>query len=263
MPREALLLLLPFAYLIYFLIGLPGSHPTVAAVQRQESLPPAARRYVYGVITGGLALWTMSLVAWHSENGARFTGYLALAMIGATLKVPLPGMRGTISVSFVLLLVAITELSLPEAVLLSAVSGIVQCAWRPKKKVTAIRTLFNAACLSVSAVMAFAFCRCLLTRELSQSVILSLLVATVVLYLANTVMVAAVLCLVESKPLRTIWQNCRFWSSAYYLAGAAVAGLMIETCRVAGWQPSLFVLPVIGLTYLSYRWHVTSLEGAA
>jgi hypothetical protein len=38
---------------------------------------------------------------------------------------------------------------------------------------------------------------------------------------------------------------------------------MIETCRMAGWQPSLLVLPVMGLVYISYRLHVSPVESVA
>jgi hypothetical protein len=37
---------------------------------------------------------------------------------------------------------------------------------------------------------------------------------------------------------------------------------MIATSRAAGWQPSLFVLPVMALVYVSYRAHVSQTESA-
>jgi hypothetical protein len=76
-------------------------------------------------------------------------------------------------------------------------------------------------------------------------------------------MVATVLCLVESRPLLHVWQNCYFWSFPYYLVGSAAAGLMTATCRSAGWQASLLVLPMTGLVYLTYRLHVSHFESAA
>src|SRR5205807_6363513 len=97
---------------------------------------------------------------------------------------------------------------------------------------------------------------------LAQSIVGLLILATLVLYTCNTLMVAAVLCLVEHKPVGSIWQICYFWSCPYYLVGSAVAGLMVATCRVAGWQPSLLVLPVMGLVYVSYRMHVSQTESA-
>jgi len=176
--------------------------------------------------------------------------------------VRLPGMRGTISMNFVLLLVAIAALSLAEAVLMATVVGIVQCVWKPKKPPTAIRTLFNGACLSLSTATAYAVCTWTAKAWLSDSLVGLMILATLVLYICNTFMVAAVLCLVESRPLFHVWQNCYFWYFPYYLVGAAAAGLMTATCRGAGWQASLLVLPMTGLVYLTYRLHVSHFETA-
>jgi hypothetical protein len=65
-----------------------------------------------------------------------------------------------------------------------------------------------------------------------------------------------VLALVDRKPLSSIWQRCYFWSLPYYLVGAAAAGLMTGISRVANWQSSLLVLPLMALVYLSYQIHL-------
>jgi len=261
--EEAWLLLVPHAYLIHFFVGLLKSRPASSEVKQCECLGPAARVYVGGVIAMGLVLLIWSVFEWQSRDVYRFAGYLVLALAASTQKVRLPGMRGTISPNFVLLLVAIAELSLSEALFMSALAGMLQCAWRPKRPATLTRTLFNGGCLSFSVAVAFALCRVVLVSWLSQSLVGSLVLATVVLYTCNTLLVAAVLCLVEHKPLGNIWQICYFWSCPYYLVGSSVSGLMIATCRAAGWQASLLVLPVMGLIYVSYRTHVAQTESAA
>jgi hypothetical protein len=58
------------------------------------------------------------------------------------------------------------------------------------------------------------------------------------------------------KPLGAVWQLCNFWSLPYYLVEAAVAGVMMATWRMSDWPPSLLVLPLMGLMYISYRVHV-------
>ena len=75
-------------------------------------------------------------------------------------------------------------------------------------------------------------------------------------YTANTVLVAVVLCLAEQQPMWRIWQHCCFWSFPYYLLGAACAGLMVVTSHSSGWGPSLLVLPVMALVFISYRLHL-------
>jgi hypothetical protein len=261
---EAWLVVLPLSCLIHFFFGLQRLHPSagVNPGTTTESLPKRAMWYVLGVLGAGLILLFWSALQWQSQDSLRFVCYLALAVAAATLKVRLPGMRSTISVNFVLLLVAITTLSLAEAVLMAAVVGIIQCVWKPKKPPTAIRTLFNGACLSLSTAIAYMVCNWAARAWLSDSLVGVVVLATLVLYTCNTVMVAAVLCLVECRPLFNIWRNCCFWSFPYYLVGAAAAGLMTATCRIAGWQTSLLVLPMTGLIYLTYRLHVSHFESA-
>src|SRR5579864_5049519 len=224
---EAWLLLLPLAYLIHFFVGLLGSRPASSEVKTEEALPLAARLYVSGVTAAGVLMLTWAASQWQTQDPLRFACYLAMALGASTLKVRLPGMRGMISPNFVLLLVAIAELGLAETLFMSALAGMVQCLWRSKRPATFTRTSFNAACLSLSAAAAYAVCRVVLASGLSQSLIGFLVVATLVLYTCNTLMVAAVLCLVERKPLGSIWQTCYFWSCPYYLVGSSAAGLMI------------------------------------
>jgi hypothetical protein len=259
---EGWLLLMPLLYLVHFFVGLVKSRPAAEKVNRDESLPVAAKMYVFGVIAAGLVLFGWAGFEWFSADVLRFAGFLALVVVASMFKVRLPGLRGTISVNFVVMLVAIAQLSLSEAIFLSAVAGIVQSVWKAKKTPTLIRTMFNAACLALSTAAAFVICQGALAAWTSESLVGLLVAATLVLYTANTFMVATVLCLVEHKPLRTMLQGCYFWSCPYHLVGAAAAGLMIETCRVAGWQPSLLVLPVMGLVHVSYRLHVWRTDSA-
>lgn len=261
-PSEGWLLLLPLLYLVHFFVGLLKSRPAADKFRRDETLPAAAKAYVFGVIAAGLLLLGWAGFEWHSDDVLRFAGFLALTVVASMFKVRLPGLRGTISVNFVLMLVAIAQLSLSEAIFLCAVGAVVQCVWRAKEKATLTRTAFNAACHGLSAAAAFVICRGALDPWTSESMIGLLIAATLVLYTVNTFMVATVLCLVESKPLSSMLQGCYFWSCPYHLVGAAAAGLMIETWRVAGWQPSLLVLPVMGLVHVSYRLHIWRTDSA-
>lgn len=259
---EGWVLVLPLLYLVHFFVGLVKSRPEAGQVNHSEALPIAARAYVFGVIAAGLILFGWAGFEWHSQDVLRFAGFLLLTVAASMFKLRLPGMRGTMSVNFVVMLVSIAQLSLSEAIFLSAVGGVVQCVWKAKRTPPVTRILFNAACLALSTAAAYAICRGALAVWTSESLVGLLIAATAVLYTVNALMVATVLCLVEQKPLSGILQGCYFWSCPYHLVGAAAAGLMIETCRVAGWQPSLLVLPVMGLVHVSYRLHIWRTDSA-
>jgi hypothetical protein len=254
---EACLLLLPLLFLVHFFLGLPGREsPAGPGAPAAVSINAAAQRYLFGVLALALALAGMTILRWQSDHPLRFVAYLGLAAAASTLKVRLPGMGGTISVNFVLLLVAIAELSLPETVVMAAVAGAIQTVWKAQRRPLALQVLFNSAALSLSAALAYGVCRPVPDFAPAHALAGLLTLATLVLYGANTLLVSAMLSLLKDEPLRNLWQRCYFWSCPYYLVGAAAASLMISTERVAGWIPSLLVLPLMALVFVSYRAHL-------
>jgi hypothetical protein len=252
---EAWLILLPMVYLVHFFLGLSEAHASSATLGDRPNppLPPAARMYLTGAVAASLAPLIVAALSWQSQDPTRFLVYLALAVVASTFKIQLPLMRGTITPAFVLLLATIAQLSFGETVVMAAVVGAVQVLWRPARRPMLAQVLFNPACLALSAAFAWVLSRIALEPWLDHSVVGVLLVSTLVLYVSNTVIVAVMLALLERKPLSSVWQLCYFWSLPYYLVGAAAAGIMTATSRTADWPPSLLVLPLMGLVYVSYR----------
>jgi hypothetical protein len=260
-PGEAWLILLPLVYLVHFFLGLLHWHGAPAAIGGQSNgvLPPAAGRFVAVVVAAGLLLLAVAAMNWQSRSPARFVTYLALAMCACALKIRLPRMRGTLTPAFVLLLASIVDLSLEETVLMATALGLVQAVWRCKQRPTLAQVLFNPACLALSGACAYVLSRAVLAPWLGNSVVGVLVIGTIVLNGCNTLLVGAVLELIEGRPLGSAWQFCHYWSLPYYLVGAAVAGIMVATSRTASWPASLLVLPLMGLVYVSYRVHLEQL----
>ena len=254
-PGEAWLILLPLLYLVHFFLRLVEWHTSSPAIGNQPNapLPRAARMYVGGVVAAGVILLVAAAHCWQPQSPLRFLSYLVLATVASTLKIRFPFMRGTLTPGFVLVLVAIAELSVAETTVMAAAIGAVQLLWRPARRPMLAQVLFNPACLALSAASAHAVSRVVLAPWLGHSVVGLLVAATLVLYGSNSLMMATVLALVDGKPLSGVLQLCYFWSLPYYLVGAAAAGIMTATSRTADWPPSLLVLPLMGLVYVSYR----------
>jgi len=256
---EAWLLLVPVVYLVHFFLRLArGAARSAARADRpadpaQAALPRAAHRYLVAVISAAVVPLTLAVAGWQSQVPARFVAYLALGVAASTFKIRLPGVNGTLSPAFVLLLAAIAQLSFAETVVMAALVGVVQVLWRAARPPLLAQILFNPACLAVGAALAWIVSRVALDPWLGQSLASTMLTATLVLYLSNTVIVALMMALLEARSLSRVWQLCRFWSLPYYLVGAAAAGIMTATSRAAGWPPSLLVLPLIGLVFVSWR----------
>ena len=193
---------------------------------------------------------------WQSPRIERFVAYLLVAILASCCKISLPGMTSTVSLGFVPVLVNIIELPFSEAILISALVPLAQCLWRTKRRPQVIQVAFSASALVVSTAFAFFMARTAPDLWTGVNLPVTIAIATVALYGMNTALVASAIALVERRPLSSLWQRCYFYSFPYYFVGAAAAALMIITARQSGWAPSLLVLPVMGLVYVSYRLHV-------
>lgn len=195
-----------------------------------------------------------------NTNPAKFACYLAIALLAASFKVGLPGIEATLSVNFLFTLLGILELSLSQTMLIGAGCTLVQCCWRPAHKLKPVQVVFNVSQVMVSSAVAYATYYLVSTRVLHGPGPLALLAAAIVHFMCNTGAMSAIIGLTQNKPVTKVWNDSYLWSFPYYLAGAAVAGLVSLLNRQIGWQASLLVLPPIYLLYRSYRLYLGKLE---
>jgi hypothetical protein len=183
----------------------------------------------------------------------RYFAYVLLAVIASTLKVRLPGITGTISVNFLFILIGIADFTLAETLTMGCIAILMQCVWRSRTRVRLVQLAFNVAALAISIGAAYQVSHFALALARADSLSALLVIAACVFFLSNTLLISGVLCLIEGKPLRKIWQQCYLWSFPYYLVGSAIAGLVAISNRAIGWEPSLLVLPLMYLVYTFYR----------
>ncbi len=211
-------------------------------------------------ITGLLVLLT-SLVSWSGTNLMRFAWFLGAALAVAGLKIALPGVQGTMSLSFVFALFGVRELTLPETMLICALMTAAQCAWHSERRPRLEQWIFNIANVTLAVAVTAAVCHWLGGWSGTIPVLAQMLAAALVFFLINTLPVAAVLAYSRGESLKKLWQECYFWTFPYYLVGAAVAGVMSLAHHYVGWQSSLLVIPVVYLIYRSYHGYLIRLEG--
>src|SRR5277367_4531304 len=89
-------------------------------------------------------------------NGyGEFFCYLSVVVLTSTLKVTLPGIDGTLSVSFIFLFLGILEMTYAETLLLVVVSVVVQSYWHSVKRLKPIQVIFNISQLTVATTAAY------------------------------------------------------------------------------------------------------------
>jgi diguanylate cyclase (GGDEF)-like protein/putative nucleotidyltransferase with HDIG domain len=198
-----------------------------------------------------------------SGSGEYFC-YLAVVLLGSTLKVTLPGIDGTLSVSFIFLFLGMLEMSLAETLALGVASVFVQSYWHSSKRQRLIHAIFNVSQLTVATSAAFWTFQWLSRHALRQQRPLALAIAASVYFLLNTCAMATVISLSnkksDKKSVRKVWVDGYLWSFPYYLIGAAIAGFVDYLNRQIGWQTSLLTLPAIYVVYRSYRLYVGKLQ---
>jgi len=223
------------------------------------SMPIRARIYIAITAAAGAAVLATSLLHWHSNDLLKFACYLLIAALASTMKVRLPGIEGSMSVHFLFVLLGILELSLPETLVIGCMAALVQTFWKPKPVPEPVKVIFNVS-MTANAVCLTYFAYHLSAGLLKNSIPLLLVVAACAYFLSNTLPVAVVIALTEKKSLRGIWAETYFWSFPYYLAGAAVVGLVSFANRYVGWQSALLVMPIMYWLYRSYHLYLGRLE---
>ncbi len=216
----------------------------------------ASQVHLFGSICLGVATLLWAVANWHSSDPARLISFILAAALGSVLKLQLPGVRGVVSVSALFVLIGIVNLSLSEALLVGAVSMIVQCTWRTAARPKLLQSAFNVSALFIAIVIAarvFSYSN----RFVVEPVSLGLL--AIVYFCANTFPIAAIIGLTEGKRIFSVWSNYR-WTLAYYAVGASMAWVIDTLPHGIQWEFPLICLPLVYLVHRSNRTHLVQME---
>src|ERR1051326_7213238 len=220
-----------------------------------------ARAFIAAMAILGIAELSSGGLQWQSSDLQRFICYLAISLTASILKVAVPGVTGTISVNFLFVLVGLVELSIPETLVIRCSATFMQCVWRSRSRPKMIQVLFNVANVAVAVSLAGYLYHLPSLRGPSFSEPFLLALVSCVYFIANTFPVASIIALTENKSFRYIWRTCYFWTFPYYMSGAGVAEMLHIANQHAGWQISIFVLPLVYVIFRSYRQYLGRLEG--
>lgn len=179
---------------------------------------------------------------------------LALAALTSRLKVKLPGINGNMSVNLPFLLTAVVSLSAVEAVVVTCVSTAVQCWPRKNAKLNLQQMTFNLSMMTFAACLAGIVFRSDWLRSLPwSSSTLGLLLATLTLFLGQTVPVAAIVAVSEGKSAASMWSSLAQLSFPYYVVSVGVTSMVQTLSSHTGWELALLVLPVMYGIHRSFQ----------
>ena len=218
-------------------------------------LPANAKSLVVVSVLAGCAVFGKALLSWgNAHDYPKFLAYLLVSVAATQFKVSLPRMTSSMSVNLPFILIALVELSLPEALTIAAVSTFVQCFWPESKKRQPVQVAFNVSVLVVAAQTSW-----VVLRYGFHNFALAIVAGTMTILVVNTVPVAAIIAMTERGKTLHIWTQIVQLTFPYYALTAGLAGLVKLAGYAVGWQVPLFILPAMLLVYRSYAFYFKQL----
>jgi hypothetical protein len=172
--------------------------------------------------------------------------------------VKLPGLDGNMSVNLPFIFIAMTQLSVGEALLVALVSVFIQTIPQGPHKFVPVQVLFNLSTALVAAGLGWHVFRFVLDSHLNVAAALALSCATH--FLVSTVPVAVILSLVESRPAVRTWMNIVQLSFPYYLASTGLVSIAAGLGGHTSWPTLVGVTCVMFVTYRSYRLYFNAMR---
>jgi len=202
------------------------------------------------LIAGSLLLATSPM-----SEPLKFLHCAALALLTSTFKVRLPGTRSSVSTSFVLFLVAISQLSFAEALLLTIPATLLQCVWKTRKWPTAAQMIFNVTATLVNTSIAALVYSAVIR---AGSPVPALVMAATSFFFVGSLLVSGIISITQSAPFGRIWLQCDRWALPYYVGGAILAVLVGAYAQLQGLHLALAMLTGLLLLYVWYQNRVSA-----
>ena len=225
-------------------------------------MPLPARAYWLLVVITGWSCFILSVAGWQirRENALRLAAFAVAAIIASGMKIRLPGIFGTLSMNYIVIIVALEELSVGAAVSVGIVSTLAQCFIHAETRPKWFQVLFNAAGIPLPVVAAHIALTSPQIARLDHTGYISLLSASVVYFIVNTITVAGIISCAERKSLFETWRNSYLWTSPQYLVGGAIAAATHFLSTYWGWPALLMAAPPLYLVYRSYTLYLGRIE---
>jgi hypothetical protein len=207
------------------------------------------------VVFFGVGILLQVPLTWGHPAYGRFAGTLLVALFAARLKVSLPRITGSMSVNLPFILLALSELSLAEALLITGASTLVQCLWSESNQQKPLKTIFNLGVTLMAAQAAW-----LTMQATAPNAGLGFSLGALAYLLVNTIPVAAIIALTESGRLFRTWRRILQLTFPYFVLAAGVAGLAKLTAHAFAWYIPLLILPLMFLVQRCFTLYFQTLR---
>jgi diguanylate cyclase (GGDEF)-like protein/putative nucleotidyltransferase with HDIG domain len=203
------------------------------------------------VIALGVSVLITGLTEWESKDPTRGYLYIVLAILASTVRLNLPHLVGSMSITFLFTLIGVLQLSLSETLLMGSAATAVQMFVNRAGSRIPAPPLFQIAnpAIAVALTWRVYHSHWMKSQDLPQFV--ELLVVVTLLYAMNTFPLAAWMALTRRAGLAQAWRESNSWSFPYYIAGACLAALFHFSSQILGGHSPVMLLPIGFLIYFA------------
>ncbi len=188
----------------------------------------------------------------------------AMAAMASRLSIPIPHVKGEVTVGDTLIFLTMLLYDGEAAVLMAAVDGLSSSLHVSKK----LRVcLFNSAQMSASTLLTvwtLRFCfgaiPGLTHAGHSSHIVGAVCVMTLVQYVTNSGLVATYTALQTNQPIFGTWRTSYLWTSISYFAGASVASIAARLVNELSVYSVMMIMPIVAIIYFTYKTYLKNVQ---
>ena len=232
----------------------------------KNTLPIKAQVMIGPVAVASLCALSFGAVRWQSQAWPQLALLSAAAALSSRFKVKLPGMSSSMSGNLPVILLGVTQLGLFGSLLVAIVAAIAQSYSSGGKnssganKPQPIQFLFNACTLLNAAGLAYLVYHSQFFAARSSAHTMSLVLAAVTYFLANTAPVASIIGLTEGGNPFALWHKVFMWSFPNYVIGAGLTAVASVFSTISGLATLAVLMAVLFAVYQSYKLYVGRID---
>lgn len=209
--------------------------------------------WLYAAGAAALLCAVLTAVCLAPEQAWPFLLLLFLAVLVSPLKTSLPGVAGALSLSYVFILGAISELALFSALVITACSGICRWFWHGRPQPRTAQLLMESAISLAAATSAWGACHIGPLGRPGASIPIQLFCASLTWFVVQTSGASAIAAGRKWRTIPTIWRRDYQNTAPQYLVATTIAALFRVLSYHTGWQWAALVLPSLYVIYGAYR----------
>jgi len=224
-----------------------------------NTLPIKAKVMIGMGAVASLCALSLGVVRWQSQAWPQLVLLLAAAALSSRLKVKLPGMTSSMSGNLPVILLGVTQLGLFASLLVAVTAAIAQ-SYSGGNKTKPIQFVFNACTLLNAAGVAYLVYHSQIFGAHASAHTMSLVLAAVTYFLANTAPVASIIGLTEGANPFALWHKVFLWSFPNYVIGAGLTAIASAFSTINGLATMAALMAVLFAVYQSYKMYVGRAE---